>query len=179
MIKIFQKLFHFPGETQSRKNISKLEEECIPRHWVPNMQNECVKIRSDTRQPHRMGPVAQSRNYTRALREYGCECDLPHIPPCVPQPGIPAQTHRSAPCQLDERWKNPHKSVPVYMNRANIVQRRAYRSAHPEQVVCFDPLTNTLSRCHRTESHPLARSRGFVALGELAGGFDSQERHVA
>jgi len=99
------------------------------------MQIECFQSQATPDGPIRMGPIAESKNYTRcSSRIFGCKCDVPCLPPCVPQPGIPAQPPRSAPCQLDERWKCQHKKAFLYLNRATVVQRGAYLSAHPEQL---------------------------------------------
>jgi len=111
-----------------------------------------------------------------ALRERGCKCDVPRIPPCVPQPGIPARHAALRPVNWTSAG-SVHTRAFLCLNRATVVQRGAYISAHPEQLSMLR-LAQAVE-VSRTGSHPLARSRGFVHLGKLAGSLDSQERHVA
>jgi len=137
---------------------------------VPNMQ---IDVFSPKRHPI---SCAEQKLYTE-LCASGSECGVPHIPPCVPQPGIQARPRRSAPCQLDERWRCPHRAPGHESCHRSTTTR--IRSCSPRAEKKDGMLRRTLSRCHRTKSRPLAHSRGFVRAGRLAGGLDSQERHVA
>jgi hypothetical protein len=130
---------------------------------VPNMQNECVKIRSDTRQPHRMGAVAQSRNYTLCSARIRVRMRL------ASYPSVRSATWDSgtdAPlCALSTGRaleKSTQKRSCIYESRQHSATTRI-PFCSPRASGMLRPAYQTLSRCHRTESHPLARSRGFVA----------------
>lgn len=87
------KTLSFPWRDAVQEETSpRLTGECIPRNRVPNMQNECFQSQATPDSPRQLGPTAESRHYTRcSARIVGCVCDVPCIPPCVPQPGIPAR----------------------------------------------------------------------------------------
>jgi len=113
--KNLSKTLSFPWRDAVQEGTSpRLKGECIPRNRVPNMQNECFQSQATPDSPIKWDKSQRAETIHDALREFsGCTYDVPRIPPCVQQPGIPARSRRSAPCQLDERWNCLHKSVPV------------------------------------------------------------------
>merc|ERR1711861_104992 len=129
------------------------------------MQNVCVYSEATPEGPVAWDQSQRAETIHSALREYGCECDVPHIPPCVPQPGIPAQPRRSAPCQLDERWKCPHKSGPVYESCRKSCQHstttRIPLCLTRTDVVCFELL---IKKAVEVPSHQVPSPRPFERI---------------
>jgi len=64
--KNISKTLSFPWRDAVQEETSpRLKGECIPRNRVPNMQNECFRFQATPDSPRQMGPIAESRNYTR------------------------------------------------------------------------------------------------------------------
>jgi len=136
---MFQKLFHFPGETQSGKKISELEEECIPRNGGQTCKlSECKSEAT----PGSPSSRTERKLYTMLCAIAGANATCLLSLRAFRNPGF---RHRRAALR-PVNWTdagNVHTRAFLEMNRANLVQRRTYRSAHPEQrkkVVCSDLL---------------------------------------
>jgi hypothetical protein len=140
------------------------------------MQNECVRSEATPLQPQYGVAACAEQELYMELCASRCECDVPRSPPCVPQPGIPARSRRSAPRQLDERWKFTHFfRAFLRMNRTIAVQRLAYPAAHPKQLKYAS--TSSRGRGVIAPFPCLSPVREDFSVWE--DGLDSQERHVA